>query len=611
MMNFFRGLYRLLLLVAQLLMLTFTVVAAVCKCAGSIPSGSRGFADEALTSGQRASRASRARYEVPRAHVVTSPEGEPAAHLSRHYAQLDERARSAFTRDPELKSVHQFYLSKTGDTVEMRANNWEAVAGVQPPKIKEFTDLHKSIYRLYNCKFYCEESKARRVIYIDANILRDPSFKLSSLRPDEEIKIVEPGGQVLPTQWTADFFGHKSLHVETIPNIVGPVRELSLAYGLRARRFSKAEASILSLIENTDVERELGKTGLKAVPFADAVTNLEETFKARAGRTMFVLGHVEGESFVTRVDGVKTAEIALADLKAKAAKYDISLFTLGCEIGRGGTFGPREVIYAEEVLDRLAGALNADNFYDLFRLFAADQPGKRRLTLHMSESDIGPRGNFVTMRSDPLDSEDVAAKATLGASVVIVIALYAKWSPVETEEQKAVEPPSLLSRLLEWLKFILLSTAQILLFVVPGYLIVRRVSRWWNRREEQKYRELAADAVQGANSGRSAGYDFEPVFAAVREYCLPLSLLVSLSITVLMLLCLLVHAIAPSVVGDAWMKSSAVFTLWCWVGTLFCLMLSALDFEERPGISVFVVTLLIACPILAVIVSLVAPGALW
>ena len=136
----------------------------------------------------------------------------------------------------------------------------------------------------------------------------------------------------------------EALLMEKYPGIfveIGEVNGVEVAWALE-QTLNRAKIRVISLMDATDVDvleridQAVGEFHINAGPKASG--DIADLVKAHRHRTIFVVGHVEGDSFVIRdATGNLRNTIAFAKLETAARKADASLFMLGCSAGAKST----------------------------------------------------------------------------------------------------------------------------------------------------------------------------------------------------------------------------------------------------------------------------------
>ncbi|HEV2799703.1 MAG TPA: hypothetical protein VGW12_04355, partial [Pyrinomonadaceae bacterium] len=101
---------------------------------------------------------------------------------------------------------------------------------------------------------------------------------------------------------------------------------------------------------------------------------LDASLAPHRGTTVFVLGHVESNSFVVKDAGNQAVfRIPIADLEAMAHKHDISIFALGCHSASStDASGVINKFNTVDAINRFNKAMRADNYMNFFDRLAGD-----------------------------------------------------------------------------------------------------------------------------------------------------------------------------------------------------------------------------------------------
>lgn len=168
-----------------------------------------------------------------------------------------------------------------------------------------------------------------------------PTVDLSGVK---NVKIVDGrGGRVLANK------GVETLNRRQPPPLIlskilgccffGIPPHLAQRYGeaLRARPFQQGEVRFMSLIRDSATDSAINKSLLvkdRRLGNGEQISKLadiEQSFQSAKGKTVVLVGHVEGSNFVARnAKKEVTMNIPIANLRATARKYDVELIDLGC-----------------------------------------------------------------------------------------------------------------------------------------------------------------------------------------------------------------------------------------------------------------------------------------
>ena len=179
---------------------------------------------------------------------------------------------------------------------------------------------------------------------------------------DDAVRLVRADGQStrlrrVGDQWVA----------EDRPGIFFPIDEGNAGHlaGLLERPFDRAKTQVVSLFDDTDADvlRALDDaTGELHQPAGLASEQrLRTLLGAGRQRTLMVVGHIEGDSFVVRnAAGVVRNRFRIADLEAAAAQSESTLLLLGCGAGAvGRSAGFVGAVNALDVAKSLRAALDS------------------------------------------------------------------------------------------------------------------------------------------------------------------------------------------------------------------------------------------------------------
>jgi hypothetical protein len=164
-------------------------------------------------------------------------------------------------------------------------------------------------------------SGAKKIKVVDGR-----AGKLISEVDVETLNRVKPPPLILSKIAGCCFFG--------IPPHLSP----KFAKMLKSRRFEASEVRFLSLVKDSGTESAIGNAihvknrrlgnNLQLMSFADVEASLQEA----KGKTVIIVGHVEGQNFVTKdAKGDVTLQFPIEKLRETAKKYEVELIDLGCK----------------------------------------------------------------------------------------------------------------------------------------------------------------------------------------------------------------------------------------------------------------------------------------
>jgi len=114
---------------------------------------------------------------------------------------------------------------------------------------------------------------------------------------------------------------------------------LAQSYGeaLKARSFQQGEVRFLSLVRDSATDSAINKSSLirnrrlGGGERFNKLADIERSFQNAKGKTVVLVGHVEGNSFVARNAKKEIdLDVPISNLRSMAKKYDIELIDLGC-----------------------------------------------------------------------------------------------------------------------------------------------------------------------------------------------------------------------------------------------------------------------------------------
>lgn len=192
--------------------------------------------------------------------------------------------------------------------------------------------------------------------------------------------------------------------------------------------FRKDDIALLSLVRNTATEAKIASS-IKAenrIAF-DLLSHaeLEKVLTQNQQRKIFVLGHMEGDSFVTlAANNRELFKIQIAELQRIAQKAKVSIFALGCNSAGVDDVGIPHTFNTIDAVQNLASAINGSNNYKDFvgRLASGD------LHLVVDDSITFGANRVVTFR--------VLSGKNLAAAVVVGVLVIAQSTGSEDEDKR-------------------------------------------------------------------------------------------------------------------------------------------------------------------------------
>ncbi len=165
-----------------------------------------------------------------------------------------------------------------------------------------------------------------------------------------------------------------------IPSDFSIEQRLSSVLKNNQRAYSKKEVGIISFVEDLHTQ-ELLQQSFKGRNIQFKMNKLTERqimagiikkIQKSAGKTLFVVGHVEGNQFVTRVGKNVLFQIEIEKLYTLAKLYKVNIFPFGCNTVRTlktvGTSGMQNSFH--DVADLILAISKGNNFGDIIKNFA-------------------------------------------------------------------------------------------------------------------------------------------------------------------------------------------------------------------------------------------------
>lgn len=131
---------------------------------------------------------------------------------------------------------------------------------------------------------------------------------------------------------------------------------------LNSRKYLTEEVEVISLVKDATTNDVLKKNFPKNHMVFDipSMRGLVQKLKQNKKKSVVVVGHIEGDKFVTPLANGKTYEISLADLRRLGKELDVNIFPMGCNSGASGT-GLGNKFNSVDALNRLKPAVNNNN----------------------------------------------------------------------------------------------------------------------------------------------------------------------------------------------------------------------------------------------------------
>jgi hypothetical protein len=181
-------------------------------------------------------------------------------------------------------------------------------------------------------------------IYLNENVFGENGIPLVDLRGAKNISVVSKNATTSLIASSIETLSRNKPPPLILKKIAGccffgipPHLASKYAEALKARSFQSKEVRFLSLVRDSATEAAIRnaphvqKANLRESGKVLNLADIEASFKDAKGKTVVLIGHVEGENFVTRNARSEVAlSVSIHDLRASASKYGIELIDLGC-----------------------------------------------------------------------------------------------------------------------------------------------------------------------------------------------------------------------------------------------------------------------------------------
>ncbi len=218
-------------------------------------------------------------------------------------------------------------------------------------------------------------------LYVDQKFFANPKFNAFDVESAGKVFVIDSEGVARPTMYVRGGNGRPRIAMEFQPSLFALVNDPNvptLKDLYRGLTFQKDDVRLLPLTLDS-MTAEAVKTNLPAGNVLNfdlsSIEALDSLLVAHRGKTVFPLGHMEGDSFVTRDAGGKTIfKISLGELEALAKKHNVSIFALGCNsassTSRGGVLN---VFNTLDAVNRFQAALSSSDYMQFFDNLSGDE----------------------------------------------------------------------------------------------------------------------------------------------------------------------------------------------------------------------------------------------
>lgn len=100
---------------------------------------------------------------------------------------------------------------------------------------------------------------------------------------------------------------------------------------------------------------------------------IEKRIKRRAGKSIFILGHVEGEQFVTKLEGGGFLRLNISEVIDWGKRHKVNIFAFGCNTARVIDVGTRQFLNSvEDGLDMINAIQKSRTVGDVFKNYLGE-----------------------------------------------------------------------------------------------------------------------------------------------------------------------------------------------------------------------------------------------
>jgi hypothetical protein len=214
--------------------------------------------------------------------------------------------------------------------------------------------------------------------FVDDKVFADSTFKNLDFGGSPKVYVIGTDDIVRPSAELDASGGANTRIVEFAPNLYGRAGAYKVAetfQRLESAPFYKTKIRLLSLVRNSDTEDVLASKIPKDVllsPDDLSLAGVIAAFKQNSGKSIFILGHVEDDSFVVRnASGKEIARVKISQLLSAAAENDVLLFPLGCNSAKLSRAGVATQFNSIDAVKRFSQALSsATNWKSFYQTLA-------------------------------------------------------------------------------------------------------------------------------------------------------------------------------------------------------------------------------------------------
>ena len=217
--------------------------------------------------------------------------------------------------------------------------------------------------------------------YVSADFFRATKFEPLNVEDAGHLFVVDDSGVARPTLLIPGDSGRSRVVMEFQPSLYKKPDDpasANLNNLYETRRFDRNDVRLLLL----SVDSTTDALVKEKIPAANTISfdmtskeSLERSLSNHRNKTVFPLGHIEGDAFVVRDAGNKVLfEIPLTELNDIAKKYDVTMFALGCNSAKATrTAGVLNTFNTVDAVHRFATAMSSSATYiDFFHKLASD-----------------------------------------------------------------------------------------------------------------------------------------------------------------------------------------------------------------------------------------------
>ncbi len=208
---------------------------------------------------------------------------------------------------------------------------------------------------------------------VEGALFRDEKFRDFDFSGAPHVEVIGEDGVARKSEELSLPGGNHKRIVEYYDNIYASAQDANAASSFRrlgGDHFDKQAIRFMSLVLNRATEQSISKLSSQIVLDAGdrSFEAVKRTLSGQSGNYIFVLGHVERDTFVVRNPrGQEVSRIPIAELLAAGSANNVRIFPVGCNSAAATQVGVATTFNTVDAVNRLASALQATDWLEFYR----------------------------------------------------------------------------------------------------------------------------------------------------------------------------------------------------------------------------------------------------